>query len=418
VVAGVLDFYANRATIESMRMFIPLKNSVLRDFKSVPAVSIVAFVLSASCARQVRYIPDPVKHIDRWMDNFEQQMSFSYTYEMKTRFLLASASGECMIGKGERLKGYWDRGGKLQNFEYIGVGDIEYVRIDGDWEKSPRGEQSDVFTQIKRILTFGDFEYEGFDDSYLYRFRANVPFLAPDRRKEMIGSIRVSAENYLPEIIWAGLPDSSVYWQSRIFDYNEYKDIKPPIREYRHFYVHVNERARNDLYDVIERRLDLLELNYRLEPWQDRHLLSLPIQYELEDVQSILSPGGLNVYVVVDERESAERIAYLKNDMYAPVFVSDLLFTEGDVKDAEIKFDARSTPYIALRLHKRRRMPRAIGFEVDSVLVATTALDTLPEMDRINLYPEMQYHDLEILRALIKEPLGAIDISPASGEIR
>ena len=172
------------------------------------------------------------------------------------------------------------------------------------------------------------------------------------------------------------------------------------------------------MYDVIERRLDLLELNYRLEPWQDRHLLSLPIQYELEDVQSILSPGGLNVYVVVDERESAERIAYLKNDMYAPVFVSDLLFTEGDVKDAEIKFDARSTPYIALRLHKRRRMPRAIGFEVDSVLVATTALDTLPEMDRINLYPEMQYHDLEILRALIKEPLGAIDISPASGEIR
>jgi len=402
-----------------MRIVVLRNNLILLgDLKLILAVSILALVLSTACARYAKYVPDPVKHIDRWMGNFEQQRSFSYSYEMRTDFLLASASGECVIGKGERLRGYWDRGGKVQDFEYIGVGDIEYARIDSDWEKSSRGEQSDVFTQIKRILIFGDFEYEGFDDSYLYRFRANAPFLAPDRRKEMIGLIRVSAEDYLPQFIWTGLPDSSIYWKAQIFDYNEYKDIRPPIRDYRDFYVRDSEQAGDDVYDVIEKRLDLLELNYRLEPWQDGLLLSLPIQYELEDAQRILRPGGLNVYVVVDERKTAERIAYLKDDMHAPVFLSDLLFTEAKVRAAEIKFDARSTPYIELRLHKRRRMPRTIAFEIDSVLVATTALDTLHEMDRISLYPEMQYHDLEILRASIKEPLGDMKISPAGGEIR
>ena len=392
---------------------IPAGNS-----KFFLVVSILTLILFTACAKYAKYVPDPVKDVDRWVKNFEQQMSFSYEYEMRTGFVRVSVSGECVIGKGERLRGQWERGGKVQDFEYVGLGDIEYARTDSDWDKSSRGEQSDVFTQIKRILIFDDFEYEGFDDCYSYRFRANAPFLAPARRKEMIGQIKISADDYLPEIMWTGLPDSSVYWKAHIFDYNSYKDIRPPIREYHDFYVRDSERANNDLYDAVEKRLDLLDLKYRLRSRQDGLLLSLPVQYGLDDAQRIMRPGGLNVYVVVEEREAAERIAYLKDDMHIPVFLSDLLLTEAEVRDAEIKFDGRSTPYIELRLQARRRMPYIVAFEVDSILVATTALDTLHEMDRINLYPEMQYHEIEILRAFIKKPLGNLKINPAGGEIR
>ena len=364
----------------------------------------------------MRYIPDPVRDVDQWVRNFELQRSFSYEYEMKSSFTKVSASGVCVINVGERLTGQWEGGDAVQRFEYIGLGDVEYVRKGNEWGKEPRGEESDVFTQMRRLLSFDKFEYSGFDESFLYAFKANVPFLAPDRRKEMVGFLSISKEDYLPVSVWAGLPDSSIYWTAQIFDYNEYKNVKAPVREYRDYVVSFQGGAVDDTYDLIEYRLDLLSVAYRIKTESGGLSISLPEQYALEDVARMLRPGGLSVYAVAAAGKSAMRTGYIKDDLYKPVFLSDVLFTDVVVKDATIGFDQRSAPFITLKLREGRKMPHAIAVEVDSVLIATASLDTSQTMDRIRLYPDMLYREMEMLRAYIKQPLGALVVSPGGGD--
>ena len=373
-------------------------------------------MLNLRCVKHTKYVPDPEQDIDRWISNFEQQMSFSYQYEMKVGFVHVRASGDCMIGKGEELAGQWKRNGDVRRFKYVGLGDTEYSQEDGAWKASSRGEQSDVFTQITRILTFDKFQYKGFNDGFWYTFRANIPFLAPDRRKEMIGSIKISRRNYLPEVIWAGLPDSSAFWTAQIFGYNNRKNIKQPVRGSNDYLAIVSENSEITDSRVLKQRLDLVGVDYRSKRVANGILLSLPSHYGFEDVESMLRPGGLLVYGVTLDNKTAHRTAYLKDNMYAPVYLTEVLLTGRDVRDVEINFDERSTPYISLKLHEKRILPPMVAFEVDSMLVATAAIDTSRKMDRIRLYPEMQYHDIEILRAYIVQPLGAVELRPLHGD--
>jgi hypothetical protein len=370
----------------------------------------------SGCARHIKYVPDPVKDVDLWVRNFEQQRSFSYEYEMKSSFARVHASGDCVVGVGERLVGQWEGGGAVQRFEYIGLGDVEYARKDHEWNSEPRGEESDVFTQVRRLLSFDKFEYKGSEGGYLYAFKANVPFLAPDRRKEMIGFMRMSKKDYLPEFVWAGLPDSSIYWTARIFDYNIYKYVNTPVREYHDYVVSFPVGASRGIDRMIENRLDLLKVEYRIHPSRTGLLISFPEQYAVEEVIQMLRPGGLCVYVVAEAGQTVRRTAYIKDDLYEPVFLSDLLFTDDLVKDATIGFDQRSTPFILLKLRERLKMPSTIAFEIDSVLIATVTLDTVQTMDRIRLYPDMQYREIEMLRAYIRQPMVAVEVSSRGGE--
>jgi len=376
----------------------------------------ISVVFLSSCAKRITYVPDPIKDVDQWIKNFALQRSFRYEYEMRTNFVTVSAKGECVIGIGEQLSGQWESEGSIKEFKYIGLGDVEYVGKGGKWEVSARGEESDVFTQITRLLSLGKFEHVVNDRDYSYQFKANIPFLAPDRRKEMIGHVRISPGNYLPEFIWAGLPDSSMYLTAHISGYNVLRSISAPVTDYRDYSVLFDVATEHTSTRAVKQRLDLCNIPYRAEPAGRGLLMKLPIQYQLEDAVKLLRPGGLAVYGVVPDGKEARRTAYIKDNMYLPVFLSELLFDESAVRDAEVRFDEQSRPHIELRLHKRLDMPLAVAFEVDNIVIATATLDTLNKMDRILLYPDMQYHEIEILRAYIKRPLGALRISPAGGE--
>ena len=397
---------------------IPYQTNRLSRQNIITLALFTAFtsILSLRCVRHSKYVPDPEQDIGRWIKNFEQQKSFSYEYEMRVSFVSVRASGDCEIGKGERLTGQWRRNEAIREFEYIGLGDIEYSREGDTWQESPRGEQSDVFTQTKRILTFDKFQYQGFDDGFWFAFKANIPFLAPDRRKEMIGLIKISRRNYLPELIWAGLPDSSAFWTARFFGYNGRKNIKQPVRELNNYIAVLPGSSKTTDARMLKRRLALIGVDHKTETAPEGLLLSFPSHYVLEDVKSMLRPGGLTVYGVTMDNKAAQRTAYLHDNMYRPVFLTDILLNGRDVRDVKIRFDQRSTPYISLKLHEKHALPSMIAFEIDSTLVATAALDTSRKMDRISLYPEMQYHDIEILRAYIVQPLGGLELSPAHGE--
>jgi hypothetical protein len=379
---------------------------------------IVSWLLvCVTCARYVKYVPDPENDINQWLSNFTHQISFNYKYEAKLRFIRVEGTGCCVISEGEKLSGTWYGESGEQRFEYIGLGDIEYSKKGRAWEQVSRGEESDIFTQITRILSTNKFGYKGKVRGYEYEFKANIPFLDPDRRKEMVGEITISPNNFLPDFIWAGLPDSSTYWTARIFDYNSTKEIRSPTKDKREYLI-TPEVGPHEGKGSLERRLELLSLDYRLEENGEGFLLKLPLHYGLEDAARFLKPGGMALYAVTDERKDAGRIGYLKDDVQKPLFLTERLVTDRDIKDVKIRFDRSSALYMSLKLRGKRLLPHKVALEVDSILVATATLDTLVKSDRIDLYPEMQYNELEILRAYILQPLGAHEVKASGGERR
>ena len=374
-------------------------------------------ISSVNCAKYVKYVPDPEKDINQWLSNFTHQISFHYEYEAKLRFVRMEGSGYCVIGEGEKLSGTWHGEGADQEFEYIGLGDIEYSRMGRAWEQLSRGEESDIFAQIQRILSTKKYSYQGQDNGYEYAFKANIPFLDPGRRKEMIGMITISPGNFLPDFIWAGLPDSSTYWTARIFDYNSRKKIGSPTKDKSEYAIVRRSQEHEDMNSV-ERRLDLLSLDYRLEDTGEDFLLRLPLHYGLDDGGTFLKPGGLALYAVANQQQESSRIAYLHGDAGKPVYLTDLLATDQDIKDVKIGFDRSSALFMSLRFRKKSMFPHMVALEVDSILIATAPLDTLRKSDRINLYPEMQHNEIEILRAYILQPLGAYEVRASGGERR
>ncbi len=370
-----------------------------------------------NCARYVKYVPDPENDINQWITNFKHQISFNYRYEAKLRLIGVEGTGFCVIGEGEKLSGKWYGQGGEQEFEYIGLGDIEYSKKGRSWERVSRGEESDIFTQIARILSTNKFGYEGKGKSYKYVFKANIPFLDPERRKEMVGVITISPDNYLPDFVWAGLPDSSTYWTAQIFGYNSTKKIKSPVKD-RLAYLIIPNIQKHEGNGLLEKRLDLLSLDYRLRENGDGFLLELPFHYGLEDAVTFLKPGGMALYAVTDERKDASRIGYLKGDAQKPLYLTERLATDRDIEDVKIRFDRSSALYMSLKLRGKRVLPGMVALAVDSILVATATLDTLIKSDRIDLYPEMQYTEMEILRAYILQPLGAYEVQASGGERR
>ncbi|UCF70279.1 MAG: hypothetical protein JSW49_08785 [candidate division WOR-3 bacterium] len=376
---------------------------------------ILLLVVLTGCVQYVKYVPDPEKDVYEWIANVSRQRSFSYEYETKMRSVSVKARGYCEVGMGERVSGSWLGAGETQDFEYIGLGHLEYTRGNGSWEKNSRGEQSDFLTQLSRILTTDRYEYQGFDHGYWYRFVANVPFLEPERRKEMIGLIKISDDDFLPSYVWAGLPDSSTFWSARVWGFNSRGRVKPPKKDRLDYLV--TGALNNEGLRLLKKRLGILNIDYRIRRIKEGLHLSVPAHYGIGDIEALLRPGGMVLHAVATRAELACRVAYLGDDHNKPIFLSDSLMTEHDIRDVSVHFDQRSTPYLSLVLRKKRNLPSTMALLVDSILVATVTIDTLKRLNRIDLYPEMQYHEMEILRAYILQPLDTLRIIFSGGAI-
>jgi len=364
-----------------------------------------AFVLN--CVTYVTYTPDPEKDIEMWVQNLGRQRSFRYAYELKTQAVFSSAHGECIVGRGEYVTGAWYSSDSQVPFEYYGLGDIEYSRDQGTWQTMSRGDESDILAQVTRLLEFRTFEYLGFDDTYDFAFKANIPFLVPGRWKEMVGAMKVSKHSYLPVHIWAGLPDSSVYWRIELFDYNRPKKIDPPIRTWTIYQVEIGL----DYMQTLKKRLEMTGIAHRLDKRGQDILLSMPHHYTIEDVQNILRVRPLRIFGVTQDKLSASRVGYVLDDETKPLYLTEVLCDEHDIKDADIKFDGASRPYLVLKLRDKRTFDGMIAFEIDSVIVGTAVLDTLKRIDTITMHSDMSFYELQLLEAYILQPLPEVDLS-------
>ena len=368
----------------------------------------IFLLLLVNCVHYTKYIPNPEKDIEEWINNFHQQRSFSYQYKLATKSVYTQAKGDCVICRGERVYGIWNSLDSKLAFEYIGLGDIEYSKNNNKWQASSRGDEANIFIQIERLLKFDKFEYIGSEKEFLYRFKVNIPFLAPGRWKEMIGLIKISKRNYLPKMIWAGLPDSSVYWEIELYNYNKKKRIEFSVKHWNNYSLTV-PGVGSECFKAIKRRLDLIDVDYRIKKKGDDVILAMPEYYNIEDIRVMLSNRILNVYGLVEGKEDANKVGYLKGDINMPLFLSDKLLCQDDIKDAKIKFDAVSRPYIQISLKEKFILSRKITFEVDGIILGITTLDISKKIDRITFYTDMQYYKMQILRASLLQSLPAID---------
>ncbi len=311
-----------------------------------------------------------------------------------------------MIGLGEHIQGRW-HGDTTVSFEYIGLGNTEYSKENGEWRELARGEESDFFTQVMRVLEFDKFEYQGYDNGYVYHFKAQIPFLAPVRWREMIGKLRISDRTFLPEAVWAGLPDSSVFWEMHLSRYNKKRSLSAPVHEQARFIL--AGRSKENIR-AIKRRLDALDITYHVEEHAEDIILSLPKHYSVAEVQKIVEQKQLVIYNVAPSKDEATRVGYLYGDISKPVYLVDTFAVASNIRDARIAFDAVSRPFLEVTLKEKRMSPHEIAYEIDGKIVGVTMLDRQKKIDRIRLYTNMYYFDLQVLRASLLEPLPPIEI--------
>jgi hypothetical protein len=359
-----------------------------------------------SCVRYVEYIPDPEKDIEIWVQNLSRQRSFKYLYELKTQAVFTAANGVCIIGRGEHVEGSWYSPDSQVPFEYYGFNDVEYSKEQDMWQTMSRGDESDILAQVTRLLEFRTFEYLGIDDTYNYTFKANIPFLVPGRWKEMVGVMKVSQRSYLPTMIWAGLPDSSVYWRIELFEFNRLKKIDPPIRTWKTYQVKIG----HDYTKTLKKRLEMTDITHRLDRRGQDILLSTPYFYTIEDIREVLRVRPIRVYGVTQNKMNASRLGYMLGDETKPLYLTEVICSEQDIKRADIRFDGASRPYIELKLKEKYTFTSMIAFEVDSMIVGTAVLDTLKKIDTITMNSAMSFYELQLLKAYIHQPLPDVEL--------
>jgi len=387
----------------------------------IPEVVIKYSVLACfgliSCVPYFKYTPDPKKDIGQWVKNFERQRSFSYEYRMKTRTTDVTGRGECVIGWSEHIKGRWQSAASIFNFEYLGINDLEFSRKDGGWIESARGEESNIYAQIQRMLSFDKFDFLEYEPKYQYRFKANVPFLAPDKWKEMIGSMIVSPKNYLPTFIWAGLPDSSVFWQVRITGYNKTGNIAAPVAEWTVYRLAVDSAVDLvKLMPAIKRRMALIGIPCRLKAVDRGLTLAMPAGYKTSDIGDLFTPGRVKIHWLTTDKAQAARIGYLMDDLKKPLLLTGVAIESQAIKDCRLLFDRAARPYLQLIMKTKLDRPGSLCLEIDSLIVAQMTIDKGQNMGTIRVDVDMGYYQMNIIRAAIIQPLPPIYITPAPGE--
>jgi hypothetical protein len=365
------------------------------------------------CIHYSKYIPDPEKDIELWVANFSQQRSFSYRYSMHTSYVDTRAEGHCVIDRGEIVAGIWEQEGERLSFEYIGLQDREYSIKDNEWVSTSRGEQSDVLVQIERLLQFDKFEYQGINGVYTYLFKANIPFLAPGRWKEMVGVMGISKHTYLPVSIWAGLPDSSVSWTIDLYDYNKKQTIKAPPVAWHAFHI---QDAHKEHSRAIKKRLQALHIDFRLHKDKEGYRLDVPEYYTLEDIEGYLMNHTITGYRVTRERDQAIMIAYVRNNKNTALYCAETLFTHADLKSIDIKIDPASRPCFYMKLKKKHDLPTEVAVAVDGVIQYVASLDSDKKINTLLVYTDMHYLELQLIKAAIQHVLPEVEVTTLTGE--
>lgn len=389
-----------------------------RNIQTGLLVAILAGLLTAcGCVHYAKYVPDPERDVGQWVQNFRQQRSFECEYRVRTRTTDVQGRSSSLPGWAERVRGIWKSGSTDNRFEHVGINDLEFTRIEGRWQEAARGEESNLFAQIDRLLSFGKFEYLSGSLPYQYRFKPNVPFIAPERWREITGWLTVSPDNYLPQAVWAGLPDSSVFWRCDLSRYNKLKKIKSPITRWLEYAVAAADSSDvRQLSGPVRKRLKLIGAPHRVRTEGKDLVVSLPVYYRESDLLEMLAPGRAVFYRTTADKHESIRTVFLKSDPKDPIHLSAEVFRNASITGCRIRFDPSSRPYLDVSVKKGMLGPPPLVFEIDSVFQGRLSLDKTENPDKIMIDISMSYFQMNMVRAYLLQPLPLLTAALRSGD--
>ena len=156
-------------------------------------------------------------------------------------------------------------------------------------------------------------------------------------------------------------------------------------------------------------------MEHRLKKSGRSVMLTIPSYISEEDITGMLKNRVLNIYSVAEEKEDAKKVVY--DDSNTPVFLTDKFLDGNDIKNAKIRRDRSSKFYLEIFLKEKIVSPQRIAFELDGSIIGQETLDTSGKISKLKLYTNMQYFDIQILRASLLQPLPSIELEPVIKEL-
>lgn len=329
------------------------------------------------------------------LDGLTRLRSFRFSYRLwrqEPPRVELQFEGVCVLPAQEERRGYqWFDSGSTQVW-LMGFDDIEYELRDQRWSIHPRGEETELLTQLRRVMRLGGFELiEETPTRFIFSFRPNLAFLDPTFEKELWGVMEVGRPDLLPSRIEAQDSAGTIGLVVELWGYNRAHRLKPPIPTRTLISLAYGELSADSirvLGELVSKRFEQLGFSIRFEPETRTLIVNGPISQAR--VESLLSLGEPRLYRVGPNRS----------------LLAQLCGPEG-VGRARVGFDPWQRPFIRVNLTPigaRALKDLAPGelwaLTIDGE-VLTTRLDSSGEVRSISWSNGFSYWDFERIAAII-----------------
>jgi hypothetical protein len=296
--------------------------------------------------------------------NLRKLHSFEFTQSMLSRELPevnGQFLGTVILPDTEERSGFWSTLDGKVPVQAKARGEVEYSLEDSAWTIHARGEETGFLAQLERALAFDSFRVPEKKGEYLeIRFVPNLQFLNPMGAKKLSGTIRIRKDRMLPEEITARSPDSSVFWQVKLSNFDQARPIAFPfVRQWRVSLTPDPRPQTPDFKDTLTLRDRFREAGYetRFEPGEDS--LQVFLEQEIRDdlLKLLIAPGRLMLGLgrLTDNKQSAPigfRKVALAGDTTKAVVIERTVLSPDDWT-AIATVNSLAEPFLELSLTKK-----------------------------------------------------------------
>jgi len=290
------------------------------------------------------------------------QKSFRFHLRFKTdtpALIEAEFKGNVVLPNQEERTGVWSRLGEKVTTHIKGIGDFQYERKDGKWERHPRGEESNILMQIERILLFSESELKSRKSRELvFGLKPNLVFLDPTQSKSMSGLLVINHSSRLPLKIQVFDSARTAFWEIRFYDYNRVRKLTSPfIPKIRIQLVAESKIAAKvktqliDRFQQIGRRIKIKALGNKIE---------LQLEQAITETQLnlLISQGRVEIYTGdwLEPKNSVSDTGQIKYFQFRPVRLNQLILNNQAVERAEANSSQGPEPILELYLKAQSRV--------------------------------------------------------------
>ncbi len=243
-----------------------------------------------------------------------ESFRFRLRYHTATPFALgADFAGFWHKPDCEVWTGYWRRGDSLERVEFRAIGERQYEKTRGGWQRASRGVETRIFDQVNQVLAGKEMMFQdSTKKKYRYRFEPWLPILDPARQKKLAGEFEIDRVSGLPLRVFVTEsreritqdPESGVRagleWEARFDQFNRAGTVVAPFVAEQEVMIapekKLSRAALGQTVATLRRRLERLNLEYRLERRCGRLVLALGRRTSSAALALLLARGRIELW--------------------------------------------------------------------------------------------------------------------------